>query len=413
MKIFFFLFTFIVTTAAFAQLREDYVNFDSLLNRGKAEFRKPFNKQDYKAAIINLKKAAVLNPDDPEVHYFLGYAYSRLNSSDGKGMTNMNLALTKQSSEEFEYLNQLTPRYMGDIVVLDPYSKLTAEWGSMAMCYLYNNKPDSAMWAFQEGKRRGGFSDFFLAINRYILNHCSKQAILLSSGDDLTMCLWYLQVVENYRKEVSVINVGLLNTIWYPQMIRDKALAPFDKPRAVIDTMEYQSWKDSLVWVRNKYANKRFSWTLRPTSFDHYLQRSDRLLLSMLRANEFEQDVFFTVGFDKKEQLSLSDRLLPMILLDKININKEAPYDNKKYVAEMTAALATLKSINKNSADEMAFVDRLRSDLVIHLEESHEANNKIVVKQLFKLLDTYFPEQIFPYSSKETKKYVDHLRKQY
>jgi tetratricopeptide (TPR) repeat protein len=384
--------------------------FDVLLSKGKTAFK----EEDYTSAIASLKKATTLNPENAEAHYFLGYAYSRLNARDGKSMINMNLQLNVQSSAEFEQVIQLTPKYTGELVVLDPYSKLTAEWGSMAMCYWNNNKIDSAVWAFNEGRRSGGFGKFYLSINRSILSQCSKNSILLCSGDNLTIPLWYLQFVEGFRKDVTVINVDLLNTTWYPQLLRTKSHVAFEESQSVIDTIETVPLdSDSLVWVKNKYAYKDFNWTLKKTETKNYLLRGDRILLSILKANEFESDVYMTVGFGEENRLGLQHALLSMILLDLVNVNAIKPYDFNKYKVELIKVLELTKNINPNSTDEMDFVNTIRYDLLLHLEEQHGLQHKVEVKQLLKLLDSYIPEKKFPYSSKETKNYVNHIRKQY
>lgn len=412
MKPILILFLLIIPILTFAQTRLQEERFEVLLNKGKAEFKKDFAAQDFVAAVSYLKKAVTLEPENAEAHYFLGYAYSRLNARDGKGMIHMNVRLTIQSSEEFEQVIQLTPKYTGELVVLDPYSKLTSEWGCMAMCYWNNNKIDSAVWAFNEGKRRGGFGKFYSAVNKSILNQCSKNAQLICSGDNLTMPLWYLQLVEGYRKDVTVINVDLLNTTWYPQLLHSKSHVAFDQSQAVIDTMEYVDLKeDSTVWVRNKYAYKDFYWTVEKTEKKDYLLRSDRIFLSILKANEFESDVYFTTSFDDENRLSLKNYLLPMILLDQVNVSGKEKYSFETYKTELTKALELTKNINFNSTDEVDFVNTIRHDLLIHMEEQYTLHQKTEVKQLLKILDTYLPEKKFPYASKETRNYVDHLRK--
>lgn len=390
----------LISAIAFSQ-NDD---FKTLMANGKAEFNREDSLQDYLKAVEYFQKAVELAPRDAEARYFLGYAYSRLNSKDGQGMIKQRKDLTLKSSEQFEMVTKLSPLYKGELVAIDPYTKLSSEWGSLAMSYLYNNKQDSAIWAFKEGKKRGGFGNYILSVNRKILNTCKPNAILVSSGDIYTISLWYLQLVEGCRNDVSVVDISLLNSDWYPTYLSKNKIVSFDLPDATIDTINYCSWADSAITIKD------FTWTVKPSYYEHYLLRGDRVFMSLLRKNNFNRDIYFTKGFIEEYKLSLQDYLNSLLIVDKLDVNNSKQDDYNNYKILMNEVLSLTSLINKNSPDEQNVLNNFRFDILYKIIANIDLHNNKQANNLLLILDRYISEKEFPYHDNQTAEYVANMR---
>lgn len=383
----------------------------NFLDKGKAEFKKPWDKQNYAVAVENFEKAVALQPDNTEAHYFLGYAYDKLNAKDGSSMNNLNINLTMKASAEYEKVISLSPKYEGEITLLDPYSRLTSIWGSQAMSYIYHNKLDSAKWCFRKGKELGGFDDFFLAINRKTLDLCTNNSILVTMGDNVTIPLWYLQIMEKYRGDVQVIDANLLNSRWYPHYIKMHSKNLISYTIAELDTLNYKKWDSTNVSINIPQKNKTFSWLIPPSYANEYLLRGDRLVLNILQQNKFKKDVYFTSGYNPNSMLGLRKYLKYNILIDKIS-----PFDSTQLSDEQFYNLANqitsiFKYVNPNSQDNLHFIDMFRYIILdrmhIHNDDQHLGYNL----KLLGLLDDKAPENKFPILSKNLKDFMDKLHK--
>lgn len=373
------------------------------MDSAKAEFKKDFSAQDYSRSKLYLDSVLALQPNHVEAHYFLGYAYSRLNSKDGSSMYAMSRSGTERCSAEFENVIKLQKHYDGEMVVLDPYSKITSEWASLASAYERRNEVDSARWAYQQGKARGGFSDFYLGLARQTLDACSKNAILISSGDMYTFPLWYLQRQENYRKDVAIVDISLINAVWYPGYLEDKKIVDFGMPRETLDTLEYCRWE--VQWV--KAGN--FSWKLPPTYYENYVLRGDRLLLSLLKKNAFKRDVFFTIAFPPESQLNLKDHLSSGLLVDQLNPNKVQALSADQFLKRITACMQLVKQLNPNSDDERRTFDNFRYDVFIRAAEYRDLKLSKNRQDLISMYKSTASSQAISFMTEEGKKYEEDM----
>lgn len=299
-------------------------NQPQISDSGKVEFKKQTvaEKPDYSAAYRILKNQVKLHPNNAELHYFLGYTIDRMNAFDGSTMFEIKKEKTLEASEQFEMVNKLTPQYKGEYVVLDPYAKLSSIWGSLAQSYLHRKLKDSAVWAFNQGKSRGGFIEPILHYNRQMLNSCSKNAILISNGDNITIPAWYLQEVENFRTDITIVDANLINTSWYPKYLKKEKKLNISFTDKEIDSIDYVEFKTRYLTITNANDSiQKFTWQLKPT-YGKYILKGDRILLNILKQNLFERDIYFNANSDTTWNLFLSDYLQDEGLVSKIRLKE-------------------------------------------------------------------------------------------
>ncbi len=338
----------------------------NIADSGKAEFKKQAAAEnpDYSIAYRILKNQVKQYPNNAELLYFLAYAADRINSEEGSTMYQMKKDLTIEASEYLERVNKLQPVYKGEFVVLDPYSKLSSIWGSLAQSYLVRNLNDSATWAFTEGKKRGGFIEPMLHYNRQLLNSCSKNAILFSAGDNVTIPIWYLQTVENLRTDITVADVNLINTSWYCKYLKNDRKLDISFTDEEIDSVDFVSFEARYITLTNpKDSAEKFTWNLKPTYYNRYLLKGDRIMLNILKENLFERDVFFSSIPDSTWNLFLGDYITKEGLVHQLQI-KGIDFDEAPDKVSSNFSIYSIEKIDaaeiKKSKDAILLLNNYR-----------------------------------------------------
>jgi hypothetical protein len=401
---------FFISTSAFSQVVTtiESVTVDS----GKYEFKLQTKKDtaDYSKAFRILSNQVKQNPKNAEYRYFLGYAIDKLNADGGKGMFQLKKEMTIKASEQFEEVNKLEPIYKGELFILDPYAKLTSIWGSLAEAYLNRQLADSATWAFSEGKKRGGFIEPILEFNRQLLNSCDKNAILVTYGDNITIPIWYLQTIENYRNDITVVDANLINTIWYPKYLKAERNLKISFSDAVIDTIDYKQWQPQQVTVANPTdSTQKFSWELRPTYMDNYILKGDRILLNIFEQNFYSRPIYFVNNSDSSHNLFLTQHLVDEGLVNRVTPNV---FDYRTDTVRVSKNLYTynIDKVQKEdivkSRDVVIVLNGFRWAYVNNVYNLVTQSNYDKAKELIKLMADRFNTDKLPFPSVEVEKYI-------
>jgi tetratricopeptide (TPR) repeat protein len=173
-----------------------------------------------------------------------------------------------------------------------------------------------------------------------ILNFLEPDALLFTNGDNDTFPLWYLQEVEDVRKDVRVICLSLLNTDWYIRQCRDlEPRVPMTITDELLDNMQValdpRSQQLYVVDQRLRGAQA----IIGPGTV------KDVAVRDIVATNDFERPVYFAVtvpdrvGFDR--QLSFEGmvfRILPEPPRRSINFDKayQNAFENFSYRGLLT-----------------------------------------------------------------------------
>ena len=413
MKIFIAIFLILISTLSFSQTKMSGPK--GISDSGKNEFKLQVKRDtpNYTKAYRILSNQVKLNPDNAELRYFLGYAVDRINADDGKEMFNLKKELTIEASEQFEKVNMLEPIYKGEIIILDPYAKLTSIWGSLAMAYLNKKQIDSAKWAFNEGKKRGGFLEPVLFYNRQLLNSCDTNSILITAGDLITIPIWYLQTVENYRNDITTVEASLIHSHWYPKYLKSQTNLKISFSDAEIDSLDYEEWESQIVEVVNP-ANPaiKFTWTLKPTYLDNYILRGDKILLDIIQQNFYSRPIYFSDNSDSSYNLYLTSHLGNNGLVNRLS---SKTIDREAYSSIIS------KNLYQYNISELKKEDIIKSESSIVLlngfrwlyfnsiDKLVEQGNFKKAKELLSLMNKKIPKDKLPYTSAKAEKHFNNL----
>lgn len=405
-------------------VEEKEASFLSLLEKGESEFRKDFKEQDFSVSVKYLEEAVKIRPENQEVHYFLGYTYERLSAKDGSQMLSSNLELTKKSSAYFKRVIEIAPKYEGEFLISDPYSKLTAIWGSMAMAYLSRGQVDSAKWAFKYGQSEGGYFPAILEFNKNIMRSCEKNAILFTNGDNDTYPIWFLQLVEGYRNDITIINLSLLNTHWYVKQLKNAypfGLNNIDIRLSVssIDTLAAKYWSEKTVEIpapEDKLNHERkVIWTVKPTLMGNAIRVQDLMLIHIIKSNEWERPIYFSTTLAPQNKIGLEEYLTLEGLIYRLMSHKINRY-SKDHLYKNCFENYTFDGIHdkhlKYSQDVNSLYRNYHSVFVSLATAFYDDGEIDKAKSCIKTMTQKIPEEVVPYGSERFKERLKFFEKQ-
>ncbi len=371
-----------------------------------------FEAANYPRAIEYLQQALNESPDDAEIFYLLGY-YKHYLCYDSVPL----MGYTRESSDE-------VLRYLQKAVELDPgygdaFYFIGAEYGVRARDEMQKGNSEGVAEQFRLGQQAGGYPDWLIEYGRNTLRSCDRDAILFVGGDADTNPIQYLQNVLQYRTDVTVIPVALLDRPWFVSLLKQGmenvvAPAPISWSSQQIASMRPYKWKANTIRVpipnnirlANGLKQTCFEWELRPD-----LGRGETLgLLSAKRAviadiilsNRWKRPIYYSMAcgpsaWDGLQQnlrcCGLAQQLLPFEPLTRIDVKKTQTLLLNKNNFE---SLSTLCDENMPRVSYM--LQNYRVSFFWLINHYVRNNNIESGRTVFAAMTSNVPEEIIPVS---------------
>jgi tetratricopeptide (TPR) repeat protein len=201
---------------------------------------------------------------------------------------------------------------------------------------------------FKEHNRKGDYIPWDYAYN--LLMSCRPNSVLFTNGDNDTFPLWFIQEVENIRKDVRVVNLSLVNTNWYIKQLKShepKLAIGFSDQE--IDGMEPQPWRFKQA-VGFKVPNSAITVELEPRP---YLKVQDIMVLHIVQNNYPEHPIHFAVTVSDDNMMGLEKYLVMEGMVYTLTEEKK----NKDIDAPVTANMVDNIYRFRGLGDPKLFVD--------------------------------------------------------
>jgi len=143
-----------------------------------------------------------------------------------------------------------------------------------------------------------------------LLQTCEPGTILFTQGNNDTLPLWYLQIVEGIRRDVKVVNLSLLNTLWFVHQLAERYPDfPISFSKEAITKLAPIPWEEKPLEIPGPEDGQGLSLTLAPTLAGKALRVQEQVVVDILRTNRWNLPVYFATTVAPDNLLGLSNYL--------------------------------------------------------------------------------------------------------
>lgn len=375
-----------------------------------------FKNKHYPEAISLMRRAVSENPGDAEIWYYLGY-FTHYLCADWIPLTECD---EKKSDEILEYLDKA--------ITLDPmygnaYYFIGAEHGGRFLRAMQEGDVRKMRMELLNGRNKGGYPDWLIEYARNMLRTCQPNTILFTGGDADSWPTWYLQFCENYRTDVTVIPIGLLNRPWFVLTLKNGienilVSAPISWREEQIFDMHPYKWKTYTIEIPiPEEALERYNilpqdslmkWKLEPnlqTSSREFLGTERVVLADIIKTNRWKRPVVFSLGCSKTRLANLDKFMQLCGLFQRLLPVEAEKYDLSLNPNEIEAALLQSEhyryfaDVKEHNMPRISHLLNCYRGVLLTLANYYiESRNQNKAREIVDKMKIYMPESVFPSS---------------
>jgi hypothetical protein len=153
------------------------------------------------------------------------------------------------SIKSFERLNSQCPEFQTIVGTIN--TKLSNEYvNAFLNLRIYQNEEEAS-----KELKEGLYNPVILSNAKNYLTSCPKNAILFTNGDNDTYPLLYVQEMYGFRRDVLVVNISLLRTVRYINILKENNISGGTIPNTINTTLFKDGKGEYFVFYANdKYA---------------------------------------------------------------------------------------------------------------------------------------------------------------
>ena len=370
----------------------------------------------FEEAIALLKTEVQTNPDDADVYYWLG-RYSHYLVYDTRPFT--------QKSEEWskkEIVANLKKAIQLNPNLGDAYYFLAVEYGARAREAIEKNNIVQAKKELTEAHESGGFPDYILEYTRNILKSCDKNAILFSNQDAPINALLYVQLIEGFRKDVSVITVNLLERPFYIKYMRDgipneiRKISISWNDNLIMNMYSYFPWKEQNITIQIipqkkheyniPYSVNKITLSVKGKYGGDAMWIGTAAILNMLENNKFERPIYCALPYgddmfeftDYLQNEGFVSKFMPYKVKDSSNEYNKVKFESSILDANNYKDFSDIKLHNQPRANYF-FGDNRRNIIMDYIQFLIVSNKKDEAKTVYSKMNSVMPVTVHPLSS--------------